>query len=93
MLYHLEEPYGALKIIKNLLKPNGRLFIETHYSKLKPNKPIMEFYPGNSLNNDPSNFWGPNIQCLTSMLEELGFNIDNVFTNIHGRLICYSHLE
>ena len=26
-------------------------------------------------------------------LEEQGFNIENVFTNIYGQLICYSHLE
>ena len=33
----------------------------------------MQFYPGNELNSDWSNWWAPNMECLRLMLERLGF--------------------
>jgi tRNA (mo5U34)-methyltransferase len=34
---------------------------------------VMQFYPNNELNNDWSNWWAPNIQCLRAMLDTSGF--------------------
>jgi len=31
--------------------------------------PLMQFYPGRALNNDPTNAWAPNEACLRSILE------------------------
>jgi hypothetical protein len=39
----------------------------------------MVFYPGATLNNDPSNFWGPNIRCVAEMLKEVGFRNLTIF--------------
>jgi tRNA (mo5U34)-methyltransferase len=33
----------------------------------------MAFYPGRELNNDPTNWWGPNVPAVRGMLESLGF--------------------
>ena len=33
----------------------------------------MVFYPGAELNNDPTNWWGPNRQCMEALLKLVGF--------------------
>lgn len=33
---------------------------------------MMVFYPGATLNDDPTNYWGPNRQCVFEMLYEVG---------------------
>jgi hypothetical protein len=33
----------------------------------------MQFFPGAALNNDRTNYWGPNLVCLEAMLAECGF--------------------
>jgi len=35
--------------------------------------PIMQFYPASELNGDGTNWWAPNLACLTSMLETSNF--------------------
>jgi hypothetical protein len=35
--------------------------------------PVMQFYPTDELNDDLSNWWAPNIECLRLMLETTGF--------------------
>ncbi len=34
---------------------------------------MMKFYPGSELSNDPTNWWGPNIQCFKDILSVVGF--------------------
>jgi hypothetical protein len=36
-------------------------------------RPAMVFYPGAEHGNDPSNWWGPNVPCVTAMLKDVGF--------------------
>jgi tRNA (mo5U34)-methyltransferase len=43
--------------------------------------PLMQFYPGTSLNNDASNYWAPNMACLKAMLEEANFVVDKTLIN------------
>lgn len=52
--------------------------------------PIMQFYPGGSLNNDPSNTWAPNQACLRAMLEESGFAVDHGL-RMGYRAIAFGH--
>jgi len=52
--------------------------------------PIMQFYPGDSLNNDPSNAWAPNQACLRAMLEESGFAVDREL-RMGQRAIAFGH--
>jgi hypothetical protein len=33
----------------------------------------MVFFPGNELNNDGSNWWGPNKACIVELLRTFGF--------------------
>jgi hypothetical protein len=36
--------------------------------------PIMQYYAGDSLNQDPSNYWAPNAKCMEMMLVDGGFS-------------------
>lgn len=77
VLYHLKNPYKALEILYKVTKE--LLVIESHYIKTKLNTPIMRFYPGKELNNDPTNWWGPNIPCLVAMTKSVGFKKAFIF--------------
>jgi tRNA (mo5U34)-methyltransferase len=49
--------------------------------------PIMQFYPGNSLNKCFTNWWAPNMACLQAMLEMASFAVDHA--KLYGsRGIC-----
>ena len=43
--------------------------------------PIAQFYPGNELNHDPSNWWSPNLPAVDGMLRSTGFIPDKVIHN------------
>jgi len=45
-------------------------------------RPAMVFYPGAELNSDPTNWWGPNRQCMEALLKLVGF----------GRIVYQPHL-
>jgi tRNA (mo5U34)-methyltransferase len=71
VLYHLRNPFLALETISKLVKET--LIVETHCDALDISKPAMIFYPGDTLNGDVTNWWGPNSQCVSAMLREIGF--------------------
>jgi tRNA (mo5U34)-methyltransferase len=89
LLYHLPDPLGALQLVRSLC--HGQLYLETfvldEYGCLPgeqpaldaplpaSDRPIMRFLPGNSLNNDPTNYWAPNLTCLGLMLSENMFEV------------------
>jgi hypothetical protein len=50
----------------------------------------MQFYPGDSLNNDPTNVWAPNQACLRAMLGESGFAVDHEL-RIGQRALAFAH--
>ena len=89
VLYHLDDPYRSLKIVKELLNEGGMLFIETHCTIDMPDIPIMVFHPADSLNGDSSNIWSPNELCLTKMMEELGDMVFIQSWHKEDRLIQY----
>jgi 2-polyprenyl-3-methyl-5-hydroxy-6-metoxy-1,4-benzoquinol methylase len=80
LLYHLPDPLGALRIMRKLCR--SRLLLETlvidHMAYLHPfdwlrSIPLMQFLPGSSFGNDPTNFWAPNIAGVKAMLRETEF--------------------
>lgn len=77
VFYHLKDPLKALDILYKIT--NEMLIIESHYIKTKTSVPVMRFYPGQELNNDPTNWWGPNIPCLLAMIKSVGFKKVAVF--------------
>jgi tRNA (mo5U34)-methyltransferase len=72
VLYHSQDPLRYLRIVRSLCK--HQLILETHVDAIDYPRPAMVFYPGATLNNDSSNFWGPNPQAVEAMLLEVGFS-------------------
>lgn len=81
VLYHLRHPLRALERVRRVTKK--LLIMETHVDLPGLQRPAMAFYPGVELNNDATNWWGPNEACCIEMLKAAGFR--NV--KIAGRLL------
>ncbi|MCI0460223.1 MAG: methyltransferase domain-containing protein [Gemmataceae bacterium] len=71
VLYHAPDMVRYLRMVRSVCKQ--RVILETEVDALDYPLPAAVFYPGASLNNDASNFWGPNLACVESMLREVGF--------------------
>ncbi|MGA8594666.1 MAG: DUF1698 domain-containing protein [Bryobacteraceae bacterium] len=91
IFYHLRNPFQALETVSKLVKET--FVVETHMDALGIEQPAMIFYPGKELKGDPSNWWGPNIACVTAMLRDLGFtNISHIrHPFVHDRGIFHAH--
>ena len=71
VFYHLLDPIAALERVAKLA--SEVLIVETHTDALEINRPAMVMYPSAELNNDASNWWGPNPACMIALLKEFGF--------------------
>jgi len=71
VFYHLVDPIRALHNLAALTKEVA--VVETHLDLRGLERPAMVFYPGTELNNDPTNWWGPNRQCMEALLRLVGF--------------------
>jgi tRNA (mo5U34)-methyltransferase len=84
VLYHCRYPLKALDTLAAMLKPEGRMLVETaildDYSPYRGgmgngyrgNQMVMEFYPGNEYGNVSTNWWSPTLQCLGHMMHAAG---------------------
>jgi tRNA (mo5U34)-methyltransferase len=72
VLYHMRHPMLALERVFSVT--NGLCILETHVDLLHVKRPIAAFYPGRELAEDPTNWWGPNIECVVRMLKVVGFS-------------------
>lgn len=89
VLYHLPDPMLVLNKIRSVCKgslylesyvidneimlQNGERIELKSISNELLNIPIMQFYPQDRLNNDFTNYWGPNSTCIELMLKENNF--------------------
>jgi tRNA (mo5U34)-methyltransferase len=71
VLYHMSNPLLALERIFSVTK--RQLILDTHVEHLMTNRPMIAFYPGTELNNDPTNWCGPNRAAVEAMLKIVGF--------------------
>jgi tRNA (mo5U34)-methyltransferase len=71
VLYHLRHPLLALEHVAAVTR--HLLILETVVDLVGMARPAAAFYPGRELNNDPTNWWGPNVPALIGMLESVGF--------------------
>lgn len=98
LLYHLPDPMRALNVLwsvcrkqlylethvidNGILMPDGTLVPLLSLGKGLEKIPLMQFFPGNSLNNDHTNYWGPNMRCMEEMLKESNFRV--LERKLHG---------
>ena len=71
VFYHLVDPIQALKNVAALTRDVA--VVESHLDLANVERPAMVFYPGAELNNDPTNWWGPNRLCVEALLRLVGF--------------------
>ncbi len=92
VLYHLRDPMLALDRIwgvsrgrlivetqmidEALLNPAGEFRRLADIDPELEAMPLMQFYRGAELNQDPTCVWAPNEACLAAMLQEVGFSVD-----------------
>jgi len=77
VLYHSPDPLRYLRAARSVCRE--MMIIETYCDALDYPRPAMVFYPGATLNNDATNFWGPNLLCIAEMLKEVGFKKISIF--------------
>lgn len=77
VLYHLRNPLLALDQVRKVIKPGGLLFVGSQLSDDKTIRsldvPVWQFYPRNTLNNDETNKWAPNLSGLKFVIEDAEF--------------------
>lgn len=82
VLYHERHPLLALEHLARLTREYA--VVETHYIR-SGKQPVLRFYPGATLNEDPTNFWGPTLSCIELMLKDVGFRTVSLLqTYRHG---------
>ncbi len=84
VLYHLPHPLLALEKVASVTR--GTLILETVVDLVGLQRPAVAFYPGRDLNNDPTNWWGPNPAAVAGMLETVGFQDVRTVTHLPGAL-------
>jgi tRNA (mo5U34)-methyltransferase len=71
VMYHMRHPLLALEKVASVAA--HRLILETHIELWRGPTPLMVFYPGKECNNDPTNWWGPNLPAVKAILKDVGF--------------------
>jgi tRNA (mo5U34)-methyltransferase len=83
VLYHLPHPLLALERVASVTR--GLLITETVVDMLGLSRPAAAFYPGRELNDDPTNWWGPNPAAVDGMLRSVGFGDVRMVTQVPSR--------
>jgi tRNA (mo5U34)-methyltransferase len=73
VLYHMQNPLAALQKVASLT--HEMVVIETEAMEVPGAGDLLlcEFFPGNELNGDYSNWWSPNIRALEGLVRAAGF--------------------
>jgi tRNA (mo5U34)-methyltransferase len=82
VLYHLRHPLLALERIASVTR--SLLILETVVDMVGISRPAAAFYPARELNNDPTNWWAPNLPGLHGLLEVAGFTSVRTVTPQHS---------
>ena len=80
VLYHLKNPIAALERVASVTR--GTLILETVVDQVGIGRPVAAFYPHRELNNDPTNWWGPNPAAVVGMLGAAGFHSAHMVTRL-----------
>jgi tRNA (mo5U34)-methyltransferase len=71
VFYHLFDPIDGLRRVASIT--GEVLVVVSHIDLEDVPRPAMVMYPGSELAGDPTNWWGPNVACIKSLLQVLGF--------------------
>jgi tRNA (mo5U34)-methyltransferase len=71
VLYHADDPLGYLRRVRAVTADVA--VVETVVDLLDVPVPAAAYYPGESMNGDASNYFGPNPAAVEGMLRDAGF--------------------
>jgi tRNA (mo5U34)-methyltransferase len=77
VLYHAPDPLGYLRRVRSVT--GGFAIVETVTDLMDVPVPAIAYYPGDSLNHDGSNHFGPNALAVHGLLIDAGFSRVEVF--------------
>jgi tRNA (mo5U34)-methyltransferase len=80
VLYHLRHPLLALERVASVSR--RLLILETVVDLVGVARPAVAFYPDRELNDDPTNWWGPNPAAVIGMLRTVGFGDAHTVTRL-----------
>jgi tRNA (mo5U34)-methyltransferase len=82
VLYHLTDPLDSMRRVAQLTAPGGLTVIETEAMEIqgREEQALCEFFPGEELNHDASNWWAPNATALEGLCRAAGFETVTRFT-------------
>lgn len=89
VLYHVKDMMACLKKVYDLA--DNLVILETHVNRLGDPQPMAIFYPGATLNNDPTNWWGPNVPCVIEMMKAVGFHGVELKNTWHDRACVWGY--
>jgi tRNA (mo5U34)-methyltransferase len=73
IIYHMEEPLTALRRVSQVTREMAIIESEGVVIPGYEDLPLAEFVQGSSLNEDPTNWWVPNIRALEALALAAGF--------------------
>jgi tRNA (mo5U34)-methyltransferase len=73
VLYHLENPLGAVKRLARVTREVAVIETEAVLLLGQEHRSVCWFLEGDELNDDPSNWWAPNQKALTGLCRSAGF--------------------
>jgi tRNA (mo5U34)-methyltransferase len=85
VIYHAKDPIGYLQ--KAFDMSNDLVIIESHVDLLDIPVPAARYYISSELNNDKTNYWGPNALAVKGMMQDIGFKNITEKTLKTGRMI------
>ena len=71
VFYHLKHLLLALERISSVT--NDMLVVESYFINKWGNEPVAQFFEGEELDRDPTNWWGANSACIEAMIRSSGF--------------------
>lgn len=83
VLYHVSDPVGLFRRLQ--MKTRELLVLETAVTNAYP-FPYLRYCPDNSFDDNPSNWFLPNVPFLREICKEIGFKITETIRN--GDRVC-----
>jgi tRNA (mo5U34)-methyltransferase len=78
VLYHMKDPFAGLERMASVVR--DQVIVGTAVDLVGLKRPAAAFYPGEELNDDPTNWWGPNPAAVKAMLRAVGFDRVKTFS-------------
>lgn len=87
VLYHMENPLAALRRVRSVTRELA--VIETQATEFPgiPDGAVSEFFPGDELADDPTNWWSPNLKAVHGLCQAAGFERVETIVGPPGSMI------